>query len=506
MYHKMILHLKEYLHNDRKTLHHQWEKTAVNRRQLQRKRIAIVLLVPVFLCATVPARAEGTQQAAASEEQIYTLAQIIEQVQRHNRIGQQYALNLKLLDENQTKARNARDDVQSTLNSVYDQESLAYNSLGTVGKNQSAVSQGMQAIQKQVTEAGIAQGLSGQELQNFVQNQLQTNSSYLALQAQSTALTGMESQLNSGIVSAESAIEQLWDGIDEVDTTLRTLENKQDDVEKSQADWNEEVKLVTNLLVRKTNTTEHSRDLLEEKYALLQKQLVVAQKQEEIGLSVPVKTKDIQISLEETATQLQQVKDGIQLLKRQLNDMMGRPLDAPLSIAAVPESGYVSIAPVYSADLLKQARDNDYTLKTLQRDIDNYKEDAQDLKDQGKYESDTLKIYDLNIELSKVAIRDEEAAVDNDLKKLINAVNVTGQTYNEKLDAWRNAQTRYEQNQKYKEVGLLSPLKFQAAELEYKQTELARQQAAYDYALTKLEYEAFLKGVDLSIYEKYKGL
>ena len=88
MYHKMILHLKEYLHNDRKTLHHQWEKTAVNRRQLQRKRIAIVLLVPVFLCATVPARAEGTQQAAASEEQIYTLAQIIEQVQRHNRIGQ----------------------------------------------------------------------------------------------------------------------------------------------------------------------------------------------------------------------------------------------------------------------------------------------------------------------------------------------------------------------------------------------------------------------------------
>ena len=55
-------------------------------------------------------------------------------------------------------------------------------------------------------------------------------------------------------------------------------------------------------------------------------------------------------------------------------------------------------------------------------------------------------------------------------------------------------------------MGLLSPLKFQAAELEYKQTELARQQAAYDYALAKLEYEAFLKGVDLSIYEKYKGL
>lgn len=209
--------------------------------------------------------------------------------------------------------------MQSTLNSVYDQESSAYNSLGTVGKNQSAVSQGMQAIQKQVTEAGIAQGLSGQELQNFVQNQLQTNSSTWPLQAQSTALTGMESQLNSGIVSAESAIEQLWDGIDEVDTTLRTLENKQDDVEKSQADWNEEVKLVTNLLVRKTNTMEYSRDLLEEKYALLQKQLAVAQKQEEIGLSVPVKTKDIQISLEETATQLQQVKDGIQLIKTTLN-------------------------------------------------------------------------------------------------------------------------------------------------------------------------------------------
>ncbi len=123
-----------------------------------------------------------------------------------------------------------------------------------------------------------------------------------------TALTGMESQLNSGISTAEDAIEQLWDGLDEVDTTLRTIENKQDDVTKSQADWEEEVKLITNLLVRKTITMEHTQDLLEQKAALLQKQYAVAVKQEEVGLSVPVNTKDIQLSIEETATQLEQVK------------------------------------------------------------------------------------------------------------------------------------------------------------------------------------------------------
>ena len=96
---------------------------------------------------------------------------------------------------------------------------------------------------------------------------------------------------------------------------MRTIENKQDDVTKSQADWEEEVKLITNLLVRKTITMEHTQDLLEQKAALLQKQYAVAVKQEEVGLSVPVNTKDIQLSIEETATQLEQVKDGVQLFK-----------------------------------------------------------------------------------------------------------------------------------------------------------------------------------------------
>lgn len=468
---------------------------------------AAILLLPLLLSASVPAmaaelpeQAAAVSEAAVQKEDTYTLAQIIQQVQQHNRIGQQYQLNLKLLDESYTRAKNTRRDVQSTLSSVYDQETDAYSSLGTVGQNQATVQQGMQMIQQLI--AAENPGATQAQLQQL----LLTDSRYLALQAQMTALTGMESQLNSGISTAEDAIEQLWDGLDEVDTTLRTIENTQDDVTKSQADWDEEVKLITNLLVRKTITMEHSQDLLEQKAALLQKQYAVAIKQEEVGLSVPVNTKDIQLSIEEAATQLEQVTDGVQLLKRQLNDMMGRSLDAPLHIEPVAEPGYVSIAPSYSADLPQQARENDYTLKTLQRDIDNYKEDAQDLKDKGNYESDTLKLYDLNIELSKISIQNEETALDNDLKSLLDAVKVAGQTYQERLDAYQNASVKYQQNETYAQVGLISPLALQAAGLEYEQSALSRQQAAYDYALAKLEYEAFLKGVDLSIYEQYKGL
>lgn len=471
------------------------------------KKVAALLLLPLLLSTSGPAMASEqpdqptvVTEAAVQKENTYTLAQIIQQIGQHNRIGQQYKLNLDLLEESHTKAKNTRKDVQSTLNSVYDKETDAYNSLGTVGQNQATVQQGIQTVQQLI--AAEHPGATQAQLQQL----LLTDSRYLALQAQMTALTGMESQLNSGISTAEDAIEQLWDGLDEVDTTLRTIENKQDDVTKSQADWDEEVKLITNLLVRKTITMEHTQNLLEQKAALLQKQYAVAVKQEEVGLSVPVNTKDIQLSIEETATQLEQVKDGVQLLKRQLNDMMGRSLDAALHIEPVAEPGYVSVAPSYSADLLKQARENDYTLKTLQRDIDNYKEDAQDLKDEGKFESDTLKIYDLNIELSKISIQNEETALDNDLKKLIDAVKVAGQTYQEKLDAYQNAGVKYQQTEKYAEVGLISPLAFQAAGLEYEQAALTRQQAAYDYALAKLEYEAFLKGTDLSIYEQYKGL
>ncbi len=97
---------------------------------------------------------------------------------------------------------------------------------------------------------------------------------------------------------------------------------------------------------------------------MLQKQYAVAVKQEEVGLSVPVNTKDIQLSIEETATQLEQVKDGVQLfLKRQLNDMMGRSLDAALHIEPVAEPGYVSIAPATALIYSKQARGKRLYLK-----------------------------------------------------------------------------------------------------------------------------------------------
>lgn len=487
------------------------QKTILSQRKhlLRQGRAIILLWIAAILTIATPTWAADTQTATTQQdENTYTLEQITKQIQQHNRVNQQYQLNLDLLDENHTKAKNTRSDVQSTLQSVYDKENDAYNSLGTVGKNQSTVKQGMQQIQSQVTQEIMTNNptLSPAELQEKVQSALLANSTYMSLQAQLTSLTGMESQLNSGIVTAESSVEQLWDGIDEVDKTLRTIENKQDDVIKSQADWNEEVKLLTNLLVRKTITMEETQSLLQQKQALLQKQYDVGKKQEEVGLSVPVKTKDIQISLDETTTQLKQVTDGVQLLKRQLNDLMGRGLDAPLNIVPIGETGYVADLPTYSADLLKQAKEKDYTLKTLQRDIDNNKEDAKDLKDKGKNESDTLKIYDLNIELSKVSIKDQESAIDNDLKKLIDSVNVAGRTYEEKMEAYYNAKTKYQQNEKYKEVGLISPLVFQAAELEFKQSALTRKQAAYDYSLTRLEYNAFLNGIDLSVYEKYKGL
>ena len=490
--------------------HHKPLGALQKRHALRHKKTAALLLLPLLLTTANPALAaeepaQATTAAAATEaavqkEATYTLAQIIQQIQQHNRISKQYQLNLDLLEESQTKAKNTRRDVQSTLNSVYDKETDAYSSLGTVGQSQASVQQGLLAVQQII--AAEHPGATQAQLQQL----LLTDSRYLALQAQMTALTGMESQLNSGISTAEDAIEQLWDGLDEVDTTLRTLENKQDDVAKSQADWDEEVKLLTNLLVRKAITMEHTQALLEQKLDLLQKQYAVSVKQQEVGLAVPVNTKDIQLSIEETATQSQQAEDGVQLLKRQLNDMMGRSLDAPLHIEPVAEPGYVSIAPSYSAQLLKQAKENDYTLKTLQRDIDNYKEDAQDLKDEGKFESDTLRIYDLNIELAKLAIENEETALDNDLKKLLDAVKIAGETYQEKLDAYQNAGVKYQQNEAYAEVGLISPLALQAAALTYEQAALTRQQAAYDYVLAKLEYEAFLKGVDLSVYEQYKGL
>ena len=147
------------------------------------KKVAALLLLPLLLSTSGPAMASEqpdqptvVTEAAVQKENTYTLAQIIQQIGQHNRIGQQYKLNLDLLEESHTKAKNTRKDVQSTLNSVYDKETDAYNSLGTVGQNQATVQQGLLAVQQQVTAAIQAKepNLSSAQLQEAVKNELKT--------------------------------------------------------------------------------------------------------------------------------------------------------------------------------------------------------------------------------------------------------------------------------------------------------------------------------------------
>ena len=444
-----------------------------------KKACALLVTGALTTGAAVPALAAETKTAApaTAEEakaQPMTLKEIQELVVKNNRLKTTLTLN----QEKVLAGLSAIDDGLKDLKDSQDKAAHARRDAGT------SASQG---------QAGLGQITSG-------------STGSAALDAALGGLASITSGLLSGAVKTASGMETLVDNVadrqrDTLEDQQTELKNTKMDLNKTKEDWENESLAVTQLLVTKTVQVEKGVSLLTQKQSLLERVCKIEEKKQELGFSTGTDLSEKKLAVSEGAKELQSAKDGLTLLKRQLNDLMGREIDEELIITPPELTRTIETAPAYSEELLKTATDKNYKLKTLRRD----KQQAEaDSKKNDRYDGQ-LKASRVDMQLADVSTEEEKVNIANDLKKKLDATNTAAAEYQNKKDANSKAKIEWEQQQKSAKLGLVSAVELQALELQYEQTEMELSAAAYAYDLAWEEYNMLMNGTTLDIYDVYKS-
>lgn len=444
-----------------------------------KKACALLVTGALTTGAAVPALAAETKTAApaTAEEakaQPMTLKEIQELVVKNNRLKTTLTLN----QEKVLAGLSAIDDGLKDLKDSQDKAAHARRDAGT------SASQG---------QAGLGQITSG-------------STGSAALDAALGGLASITSGLLSGAVKTASGMETLVDNVadrqrDTLEDQQTELKNTKMDLNKTKEDWENESLAVTQLLVTKTVQVEKGVSLLTQKQSLLERVCKIEEKKQELGFSTGTDLSEKKLAVSEGAKELQSAKDGLTLLKRQLNDLMGREIDEELIITPPELTRTIEAAPAYSEELLKTATDKNYKLKTLRRDKQQAEKDS---KDTSKYDGQ-LKASRVDMQLADVSTEEEKVNIANDLKKKLDAINTAAAEYQNKKDANSKAKIEWEQQQKSAKLGLVSAVELQALELQYEQTEMELSAAAYAYDLAWEEYNMLMNGTTLDIYDVYKS-
>ena len=440
-----------------------------------KKACALLVTGALTTGAAVPALAadaktEAPQNAEESKTKAMTLKEIQELVVKNNRLKTTLTLN----QEKVIAGLSAIDDGLKDLKDSQDKAAHARRDAST------SASQG-----KDLLGGLIAADPTNQS------NQI---------------LAGISSALLSGAVKTASGMETLVDNVadrqrDTLEDQQTELKNTKMDLNKTKEDWENESLAVTQLLVTKTVQVEKGVSLLTQKQSLLERVCRIEEKKQELGFSTGTDLSEKKLAVSEGAKELQSAKDGLTLLKRQLDDLMGREIDEELIITPPELTRTIETAPAYSEELLKTATDKNYKLKTLRRD----KQQAEaDSKKNDRYDGQ-LKASRVDMQLADVSTEEEKVNIANDLKKKLDAINTAAAEYQNKKDANSKAKIEWEQQQKSAKLGLVSAVELQALELQYEQTEMELSAAAYAYDLAWEEYNMLMNGTTLDIYDVYKS-
>lgn len=424
--------------------------------------------VPAFAAET---KTEATQNAEESETKAMTLKEIQALVVKNNRLKTTLTLN----QEKVKAGLSAIDDGLKDLRDSQDKAAHARNDASN------AASQGQATIDTVLGKLGAAAGVSDQ------------------------LWAGITKGLLSGAVKTASGMEDLVDNI--ADRQRETLEDQQTelkntklDLNKTKEDWENESLAVTQLLVTKAVQVEKGVNLLTQKQSLLERVCQIEEKKQALGFSTGTDFSEKRIAVSEGAKELQDAKDGLTLLKRQLNDLMGRGLDEELIITPPELTRTIETAPAYNEELLKTATDKNYKLQTIYRDKQQAERDS---KKNDRYDGQ-LKASRVDMELADVSAEEQKVNIANDLKNKLDAIQAAGAAYQTQKEAYSKAAIQWEQQQKSAKLGLISAVELQALQLQFEQVEMQRSAAAYAYDLAWEEYQMLMNGTTLDIYDVYK--
>lgn len=444
---------------------------------MQKRRIryiAVTLLLAMGMCAfPVPAMAVSSNIVSETKGKTeLTVSQIQDLAVIYNPTNKTYALNQKNLDLSQTTTANTLRSAQNSLNSGYDVDTSSVT-----------------AIQAQIAEL-LGKYDSEEELSA-------SDKAELALLRQQ--LSQAEAAVDAAYAATESSFQSAISNIEQLNNTLDGYDDEQDDLDKTVADWQTQVRMIAEVLCMQVTQYNKNIELLEKQITLAEKSLRLAKVQQELGMALTTDVQNSQISMEEYQQSLETAKENLSNVKRQINVLIGRGQDSALEVLPMRVPVIVSSIPIYSEALVKEFVDGDYTLKTYERSIANYKDEVD-----GETDSDILQAADNKIEAVKLTIEERERTVANNVKSQLAKMTADKASYETSQAKVTTERKNLEVVQKKYVLGMVTTSELLQAEISYQNAVVTHWKNSYNYYLDWQEYKAMKEGISLTTYSSYR--
>lgn len=438
------------------------------------RRLTVSLLL-VLAVSQIPSAAWAVSSNVVSETQgktELTVSQIKDLAVLYNPTNKTYALNQKNLDLSQTTTSNDLRSAQNSLNSSYDVDTSSVT-----------------AIQAQIDQL-LSQYESEAEMPASAQGEL------TLLRQQ---LSQAEAAVGSAYASMESSFQGALNNIEQLNNTLDSYDDQQDDLDKTVADWETQVRMIAEVLCMQATQYEKTIQLLEGQITLAEKSLQLAKVQQELGMALTTDVQSSQVSLEEAQQSLETARENLSSVKGQINVLIGRAQNSALEVTPMSVPTIVSQIPAYSDSLVQEVIDNDYTLKTYERSIANYKEEVEDETD-----SDTLQAADNKIAAVKLNIEERERTLADKVKTQLNKMTADKASLETSQTKVVTEQKNLAVAQQKYELGMLTASQLLQSELDYQSAALTHWNDSYQYYLDWQEFKALKAGTDTSTYASYR--
>lgn len=444
----------------------------LEKKTLRRWAAGLVLAVLVSQIS-VPAMAVSSNIVSETKDKTeLTVSQIKDLAVIYNPTNKTYALNQKNLDLNQTTTANSLRSAQNSLNSGYDVDTSSVTT-----------------IQAQI-DALLSKYDSEEEM-------TASDKSELTLLRQQ--LSQAEAGVNSAYAANESSFQNALSNIEQMDSTLDSYDDEQDDLDKTVSDWETQVRMIAEVLCMQVTQYDKNIALLEDQITLAEKAFNLAQVQQQLGMALTTDVQSSQTSLEESRQSLETVKENLSDVKRQINVLIGRNQGSPLEIVPMSVPVIVSEIPAYSDGLVKEITSKDYTLKTYERTIANYKDDVD-----GETDSDVLQAADNKIEAVKLNIEERERTIANNVKSQLAKMTTDKASYETSQTKVTTEKKNLEVAQKKYDLGMLTASQLLQQEISYQSAVVTHWKNSYNYYLDWQEYKAMKEGIDTSTYSTYR--
>lgn len=441
------------------------------------KQIASCLMLSFGMMIAQPVLAADTVTAVTeTKPNTYTLAQIQNLAVQKNATKKQLDLQWKLLEEN-------RMTIANSISGIDDSIYAMANSGADMGGSGSAEGEQIRAL------------ISALQREDPDGKNPSTQAQIMLLQGQ---LAQIEGAASSMVSSLQSSIDSLQSSKESLETNLTTVKNNQKDLERSKEELDTQMRYLATNLVLQALEMEQNIKLLEKNYELALKMEELEKLKSSLGMSVELDISTKMLEASQVASKLQQAQDGLTVIKRQINDLIGRPLNAELNVAPVELTTNITPAPLYSQKLVDEITKNNYKIKTLNRDIGDYRTEAENLRSHGNSDSNKYNVIDRNIDLKNLEIQTSKTTIANNVKNQLDKIDSTGRAYKEAQINYDKEKKNYEYTKQRYDLGMISPLEFESAELALLQAEIQNMTAGYEHYLANEQFKAMQKGITLS--------